>query len=245
MQDLTPAYYDPRLLNESGPAFSSEFQLDIGDLVNELAQRFMLSGEFMMHLARWLQKQNLWEEALSKYQKSLALGYVFPQMYMTMGQCHKALGDNIQALHCYNVAIEKNPQNPSFYNEKASLLIQQGNSEQALPLLDKAYRLAPNAVGIVLAYANELEQQGQTTKALDIVNLFLQTQTNPAINNMKIRLKLKNNLEEGQASYLQLVKADLVGKDKFAWLAKATAHISNVKAEADFLARVEKHWQSL
>ncbi|WP_298637060.1 tetratricopeptide repeat protein [uncultured Umboniibacter sp.] len=230
------------LLQSHTGKFSSECHSDICELVHDLTTRFSLSGELMLQLARWLQRQGLHQKALHSYQESLALGLDYPHIYLSIGNCYQSLGDHSKALQCYQQAIDKNPNNPQFYVAKAQLMRAEGRIDEALVQFNSAYIIGPQRMGVILPYCDLLIQLNQLDEAKGLIDRFESKETNPWLERLNERILFLLDSDHGKRHYAQLKKRNLAVNDKFEWLAQTSVLISASSSEADFLRRVEGHW---
>jgi len=82
------------------------------------------------------------------------------------GNSYSRLGFFTDAIGCYDSVLGKNSNQIDAINGKAVCLIQQGSSEEALILLDKAVRIAPNDPLCRLNRGNYYFKQGEYDRAL-------------------------------------------------------------------------------
>ncbi|MGF1770779.1 methyltransferase domain-containing protein [Vibrio wakamikoensis] len=232
------------LFSNSGAPFTASKQ-ELPALVQAICDLFPLAGELNFVCASFLQKHEHWQMAIDKYRTALSLGYVFPHMYMTLGQCYQALGNNSQAFHCYNQAMIKNPNNAMFFVAKASLLRKLGEKEEALELYEKALTISPVSSNVIVIFCDFLLQLDKVERVKLLLAKNEIDKDHPGLKQIQLRLDLLENIENGTKTYLSSVKQRFAGVDRYEWLAKTSGRIGYSKAEEDFLGRVEQHWIEL
>jgi len=96
-----------------------------------------------------LQKLNKPAEALTAYTDYLKKFPPKAEVALEMGNCHKALGQNVQTTKYYEEAVRLNPQLADTWNDLAILHFAEKNYSRALECLDKALALKPDNLAIL------------------------------------------------------------------------------------------------
>lgn len=200
-------------------------------------------GKVQLELARLLQVNKRFIDAIHVYHKCIALGINYPYVNMLLGECYQATEEYELALYYFDKAIAANPKNPSFYVKKAGCLIKLSKSELAENEFLIVIKLLGYLAPLALNYSEFLVQQGKIEDALEV--LAQSEKTHPAVLSKVAHLKLVRDYESGVSTYYELMAQHVKGKNKFSWLNKITSNISCANAERDFVVRCFKHWAKL
>lgn len=219
--------------------------VDITELQRLINGKYALNGQVSLSLAKLLMRLELYQSAISCFQKTIALGLYFPYIDMLLAQCYQQLSLSDETHFFFNKAIKANPNNPSFYTKKAAFLLSLGENKQAENNFEQGYQIGSKQPACVLPYCEYLVKSKRQAKAEQILATLIEDTDNPAALNMLTRLKLSADLESGKNHYLANIKAKLVGKNKINWLAQACSLISNGASETDFINRVYQHWDNV
>ena len=105
----------------------------------ELAQQYFMDAQSLV---------NNWdfEQALNKIQKAISLDSENAVYIMFEGTYRGLLGDRLAALHALDRCIEMEPDNPRFYNNRASSLAQLGFYKEAYADIDKFFSIADQSL---------------------------------------------------------------------------------------------------
>jgi tetratricopeptide (TPR) repeat protein len=96
------------------------------------------------NLANVLSALGQFPEAIQQYKLALKREKNMPQIWKNLGSAYSSDGDKVQAMTCYDKALELNPLLPEALSSKAILFITDRSKPQdALPLLEAAYRSQP------------------------------------------------------------------------------------------------------
>ena len=83
-------------------------------------------------------KLNKFEEVVSKTQKLIKSGNIIPPFYNLRGVSLENIGQNDKAIKNFQEAIQKDPNEISYYSNLARILIKQNELEKAEDILSKA-----------------------------------------------------------------------------------------------------------
>ena len=117
-------------------------------------------------MGTYLQQQGKLQEAVAQYLVTLGLSRDPVMLALTnanLGSAYRDLGDEEDALQCYNRAIEINPYQANAYFGRGVLLRKQGKTAEAIRDFSKAVELHPTAEGYLrlgqaLAEAHQREE---------------------------------------------------------------------------------------
>lgn len=200
-------------------------------------------GKVQLELARLLQVNKSFIDAIHVYHKCIALGINYPYVNMLLGECYQATEEYELALYYFDKAIAANPNNPTFYVKKAGCLIKLSKSELAENEFLIGIKLLGYLAPLALNYSEFLVQQGKIEDALEV--LAQSEKTHPAVLSKIAQLKLARDYKSGVSTYYELMAQQVKGKNKFSWLNKISSNISCANAERDFVVRCFKHWAKL
>ncbi|KHM50096.1 hypothetical protein PL71_06430 [Pseudoalteromonas distincta] len=200
-------------------------------------------GKVQLELARLLQVNKRFIDAIHVYHKCIALGTNYPYVNMLLGECYQAIEEYELALYYFDKAIAANLKNPTFYVKKAGCLIKLSKPELAENEFLIGIKLLGYLAPLALNYSEFLVQQDKIELALEV--LAQSEKTHPAVLSKIAHLKLARDYKSGVSTYYELMAQQVKGKNKFSWLNKITSNISCANAERDFVVRCFKHWAKL
>ena len=206
-------------------------------------ETFYAVGKVQLELARLLQVNKRFIDAIHVYHKCIALGIHFPYVNILLGECYQATEEYELALYYFDKAIAANPKNPAFYVKKAGCLIKLSKPELAENEFLIGIKLLGYLAPLALNYSDFLVQQDKIEHALEV--LAQSEKTHPAVLSKIAHLKLARDYKSGVSTYYELMAQQVKGKNKFSWLNKITSNISCANAERDFVVRCFKHWAKL
>ncbi len=233
------------LLKPGNPNSQLTSNDDIKKITDWVSTNFKLSSEVYFTTALWLQGLLQWQLALDHYERALCLGLIAPHVFMRIGLCYQEVGDYNLALHYFDIAINRNPNNSAFYSAKAGCLLRLGHLNASLDLFKQAYNLAPENITVLIQYCVALEQAGREKDALNLAKSNINDQEHIGLSKLITRLFFKHNIDLGIQNYFDSVKQKMNERDQVTWLAHATEHIGIKMVEQDFLSRIEAHWVDL
>ena len=219
--------------------------LNTSELLEFINDNYKLNGIILLSVAKLLVRLSEPNLAILYFQKTITLGVYYPYIDMMLGQCYQKLSKFDEATFFFNKAIQKNPNNPLFYINKAKLLLVLNNNEDAECAFQDAYKIGSNRPGCVLPYCDFLLKNNRTEEAISLLNKLKLETSNTVASDMLTKIALKADYEKGKKSYLENIKVKLQGKNKIEWLAQVGTLISDNKSEVDFIIRINEHWQDI
>ena len=219
------------------------------DVFNWCQSTWTTSTEVNVALAYWLQKKRQFSLAIKAWNRCLTLKTVYPYMYHQLAQCYKAINNIELAFYFANLAVEKNPQQSSFWVLKATLLREAGDVAGSIDCFEKAVAIDQDKPSIIILYCDLLEQEGEIEKAITLNNQLLENHSeNKSVQNMAVRLALKANVPKGEALFadnqLKLLSA-ISSDERDLGLSSYLSSTGCLASEKDLLSRVLLHWHSV
>jgi len=238
---------DPDEIIKQLDAVKGDILLDLNtsELLEFIDNNYKLNGTILLSVAKLLVRLSEPKLAILYFQRAITLGIYYPCIDMMLGQCYLQLMKFDEAMFFFNKAIQKNPNNPLFYINKAKLLLVLNNNEDAECAFQDAYNRDSDSPGCVLPYCDFLLKNNRTDEAISLLNKLKLKTSNVAASNMLTQIALKADYVKGKKSYLENVKAKMQGKNKIEWLAQVGTLISDNKSETDFIIRINEHWQDV
>lgn len=216
--------------------------LNLKNFLEFFEGEFSLNGEVLISVAKLLMRISHFELAINYFQKTVTLGVYYPYMDMMLGQCYQHLLKHHRAMFFYNKAITNNPDNPLFYTNKATCLVNLHLFNDAEENFKIGSQMGANNPVCLTLYCDFLIKNNREDEALNILSIGLEKLSSPAMKDMFMRLELKIDYEKGEELYLKEIKKNIDNKDKLEWLVNACSYINDSHNELDFINRVNIHW---
>tara|TARA_B100000073_G_scaffold348149_1_gene365360 strand:+ start:1820 stop:3409 length:1590 start_codon:yes stop_codon:yes gene_type:complete len=140
-------------------------------------------------------KLNKFEEVVSKTQKLIKSGNIIPPFYNLRGVSLENIGQNDKAIKNFQEAIQKDPNEISYYSNLARILIKQNELEKAEDILSKALIIKPDDTYSLFEYGKIRKIQKKQLKALEYFEKVYKI--NPNFPNSLFQIA-KTNLEISQ-----------------------------------------------
>ncbi len=97
-------------------------------------------------IANFLHDEEKYDEAVSFYERAVSLhGEAEGPSLLNMADCFVNLDKDNKAISCLDIVIDKNPEHPAAWREKAFMLEKLGHSEEAITCFDKLISLTPKS----------------------------------------------------------------------------------------------------
>ncbi len=135
-------------------------------LYNEWGLVHFLLGDLYQRLSRPEEARQQWDQALARYEQSLALDREFPQTYLLLGDLYRTRGELSQAAGAYERALVLQPRQPQVWGVLGVVYAQLGRLDDAIAASQEALRYQPNDAAIHRNLAMLYEQAGRTQEAL-------------------------------------------------------------------------------
>jgi tetratricopeptide (TPR) repeat protein len=167
--ELTPDVQErERLWQQSLAYYQKATQLspNAAHLYNEWGLVSFLLGDLYQRLSRPKEAHQQWDQALARYEQSLALDQEFPQTYLLLGDLYRTRGELSQAAEAYEKALALQPKQPQVWSALGVVYAQLGRLEDAIVASQEALRYQPNDAAVHQNLAMLYEQAGRTREAL-------------------------------------------------------------------------------
>ncbi len=135
-------------------------------LYNEWGLVHFLLGDLYQKLNRPEEAQQQFDQALARYQQSLALDQRFPQTYLLLGDFYRSRGELAKAARAYEQALALKKKQPRVWDALAYLYAQLGRVEDAITATQQLLRYRPNDAAAHQRLALLYEQAGRLLDAL-------------------------------------------------------------------------------
>ncbi len=135
-------------------------------LYNEWGLVHFLLGDLYQRLNRPEEAHQQWDQALARYEQSLALDQEFPQTYLLLGDLYRTRGELSQAAEAYEKALALQPKQPQVWNALGFVYAQLGRLDDAIAAGQEALRYQPNDAALHRNLAMLYEQAGRPQEAL-------------------------------------------------------------------------------
>lgn len=87
--------------------------------------------------------QKRYKEALTAFKGAIQSNKEFIAAYLGLGQTREALGQDLQAIRVYNLALQHAPENPEVYYRLGNVYIRLGKKDDAIEALTRVTALDP------------------------------------------------------------------------------------------------------
>ena len=165
---------DADTLIDLGNAYASNGEYN--EALNAFTRALMISpdnGELLFNIGSVYLLQERLTKCIEYYNKAEEAGFDNVRLYINLAAIYNALGDQQMELRNYTKAIDKNPLIADLYVKKAMLLIEMGQFEAALDIMEEMRKLFPDSFeGYDLA-ARVYLAKGNPQKALDMLDTGL------------------------------------------------------------------------
>lgn len=213
-------------------------------IIGWVSDKYKTDPQVSLHLARLLQQESYYSEAVNQYMWTTGLGLAPPHVFHSLGQCFLALGDDDTAEFFFDRAIRGNPKNPTFHLSKGNLLSEKGLFDEAKSAYEAAVEIAPDNPNVLIQYCEFLDQTGCSEDAIRLMTEYVEKTNPPRIQLMHARVLFKKDGARGLEAYNAFVRANVGGKEeRISYLARICAGIDLRSAEEDLLGRIERHWR--
>lgn len=186
-----------------GLVLQDDGQLSAAVAAFRRAVDFLPSSKTMFHLAFALHLAGYFEEAVSYYDKSIALDPGGPAAYCNRGAALSALGRHDEALKSYEQAVAIYPDYPEALSNLGGELAELDRFEDARECIEHAIRVAPSYGSAWCNLGNVLLLEGRLEEAL--VNLRHAVSIAPNMmevrHNLAIALMMSEQWKEGLVEY--------------------------------------------
>ena len=161
------------------------------------------------HLGQVFAKQEQWEKAIASYRQALQIE-ARSEVYLSLAAALVRNGKNVEAIECYQKAIEQQPNLGKAHHDLGDLLQKQGRLEEAISAYEKAIEFEPgfswshNNLGDVLRDLERWEEASTAyKKALELNPNFAWSHYNLAEAQQH-----QEHWQEAEASYRQALELD-------------------------------------
>ncbi len=171
---LQPDYSEA--LNNMGTALNELNRLDEAAQCYETALGLAPTALLHYNLANVRTRQQRLGEAVTQYQRALALEPERPELYNNLGNALRHLGRYADAEASYREALKLQPDHAMAHEAHANLgtvLLQLNRYDEAQASYAKALALKPDFPAAVAGQANVLEKQGQYEQAHALLRPYL------------------------------------------------------------------------
>lgn len=180
------------------------------------------------------------EVAEQAFVRLLLCGHIAPYVYMLLGQCREAEFDFVGAEHYYAQAIQRNPKNPAFHVCMANLRLVLGERAQGEALLRAAMQTLPDHPVLLQALAQNLDQQGRTTEA---VELLMDKASTIFLQRLLLTLRMKLDHATGQLLYAQHVQEIVARPETREALSALLCSVEDTELRYDLACRIIGHYR--
>jgi tetratricopeptide (TPR) repeat protein len=220
-----------------------------------LTSQFELKANVLLASAKLLMRTKNYTEAIELFNRVVVLGLYYPFIDFMLAQCISSLGEHSDEVACvsqfskaefyYKKALAANPNNGHFYIGYAKFLMMLNRLTEAKIQYLLAYEKAPTQPGVVVAYCIFLENTNKLDDAINILESLVLQRDNDLIHQQLLRLKLKQNIDNGKLLYTESIREKIKNKKLLSWLAETCLLIDDKQAETDFIERCLFHWNKL
>lgn len=112
--------------------------------------------------------------AIAKWEEFAVVNPSFYQVYVNIGNAHKELGNNEEAMAAYEKVLDHDPADSRALANLAELLVLEGRSEEAIPLFERVVDQSPDDPAVFYNVAELYFQQRVTDKAIEFYKRALQ-----------------------------------------------------------------------
>ncbi|MEW6991044.1 XrtA/PEP-CTERM system TPR-repeat protein PrsT [Colwelliaceae bacterium 6441] len=178
------------------------------NIAEQLIVQFPENIYFYQRLSSLLAKENDFEQAINYLKKAIALDENNLGVFIQLGRLYSVKGDYELAKSILDQKLIEFPDNPSVIVALADVALFQKDLPQALSLSQKAYALTPDNFNVVNQYIKILVANGETQKAIEVVDLFIGVNSKHklALTLMAELYQMVNQHEQAIILYRELVK---------------------------------------
>jgi len=164
MAGLAQGYYNEGVMAYNNNNFSgaSEHFKNTFDVYSEIGRTDTISM-FNAAVSAGLAGEN--EKALDYYDKVLELDYSNPEIYISMSEISKAMGDTTEALNVLKTGREIYPENFDLLISETNIYLARNDTKKALENLEKAIEKDKTNPTIFFAVGTNYDQLGMFDKA--------------------------------------------------------------------------------
>ncbi|MEE8556644.1 MAG: tetratricopeptide repeat protein [Myxococcota bacterium] len=150
----------------------------------------------------WADPVRLWSDAAERYPEH-------PFVWLQLGVAAEGNGDGVTAAHAYRAHLERQPESAVGLNNLARVLARQGQTEQALPLLDRALEIDPEVGPVWFNRGEVLMSLGRRAAAFSTFRkaVALQPSLAEAHNALGVMLMAERRDAEARASFEAAIAA--------------------------------------
>ncbi len=166
MAGLAQGYYNKGVMayNDNNFSEASDQFKNTFDVYSEIGRTDTISM-FNAAVSAGLAGEN--EKALDYYDKVLELDYSNPEIYISMSEINKAMGDTTEALEVLKTAREIYPENFDLLISETNIYLARNDTKKALENLEKAIEKDKTNPTIFFAVGTNYDQLGMFEKAED------------------------------------------------------------------------------
>ena len=164
-------------------------------------------------------------------------------LFHLLGTCREAELDHEGAEHFHRQAIARNDGNPAFHVRLCRLWLTDGRYEEAEHHLIEALLRHPGKPPLLHALATCLDQQGQTSRAIAL--LEQQPALPLLLNRQLLALRMKQDPVRAEALQAPLDRASAATAETQRAVIQALASIDDTVARHDLARRIALVWKSL
>jgi tetratricopeptide (TPR) repeat protein len=164
MEEIAKGYYNIGVLNYNASDYSeaaSSFE-NTYKVYKELGK---IDTVALFNAAVSANLASEYERSLDYYKSVMELDYENPEIYISMGELNKALGDTVAALEALKMGRERFPENFDILISETNIYLAQNNVEQAIANLEAALEKEKNNPTIYFAVGTNYDQLGMFDKA--------------------------------------------------------------------------------
>jgi tetratricopeptide (TPR) repeat protein len=125
-----------------------------------------LAPDVPYQIAEGYRAQGDCNKAFFYYNESLKVDNTFAPGYLGLARARLCMDAGADTLKLYEAAIQNDPAYGEVYLDRANFYIARKDAKDALPDLDRAYRLMPGSALVQLAYTQAYLLQGNEARAL-------------------------------------------------------------------------------
>ena len=168
-------------------------------------------------------------EAVIYLKKALEMAPNFPNIYFSIAKTHLESGDFISATENFNKVLELQPGNFRALFNLGNIMLNKGNNLEAINYYRQVIRMNPN---FAEAYNNLGIALGDSNEAINAFrqSLILVPNYHEARNNLANLLKKRNNFNEAEALYNQVLKDNPDDSEAYLSLAKLFSETENYQS---------------